>query len=404
MFKSRKLSWPDPERSIGQMSELIGNNFCWEATGPALELFEQQLAGRIERIFCDHKDDLERDEEVAKSYSFHMWMIGRTASTARPTIVLTSRSKKLRAKAKRLIKDDGMLESFPEIDIKGLERSPAIPKGDPPSDGEEPSNDVYVDGHPPVRCGTPITIGGKHRATLGGLIYVNGICYGLTALHRNLVNSESWDDESDTGYEAEAAFDEDSDTESTSEYSSLPSARGKASLSTSYSSVLLKCTLGSASSTESNREDASPSALGSNSLLSASEASYSDDPLPNFADMQDKQSAKTAQTASFMAGTIDQNLSGSELDYSLFAIKGSFISYQVYLATLNKFFYRIRDGHLHEVKITALANSIKDVEILAVKKFASVRGKLISNPYFVKLAGSERFQKLWPVKLERHIS
>ena len=72
MFKSKKPSWPDPERSIRPMSELIGREFCWEATGPALEIFESQIASRIKRIFCDNKDDLERDEDVSGSYSFHI--------------------------------------------------------------------------------------------------------------------------------------------------------------------------------------------------------------------------------------------------------------------------------------------------------------------------------------------
>ena len=333
-----------------------------------------------------------------------MWMIGRTAATARPTIVLTSRSKKLREKAKRLIRDDGMLQSFPGIDIKGLERSPAIPRGDPPSNGEERSDEVYVDGYPPVKCGTSITIGGKHRATLGGIVYVNGICYGMTALHRNLFNSESWDEESGTICDAEAAFDEDSDTEATSEYSPLPSPRGEASLRTFSFSVLLTSTVGSASSTESGREDPSSSPLGSNSLLSVSNASSINDPVPNAVDLRDTQSVNGARTASFMAGIIDESLSGSELDYSLFAIDRSLLPYFENLYSLNSFSYQLRDNHVGIKEITAVAKSMQDVDILAAKESASVHGKLISNPYFVKFAGSKRFQKLWPVKLEQQIS
>lgn len=40
---------------------------------------------------------------------------------------------------------------------------------------------------------------------------------------------------------------------------------------------------------------------------------------------------------------------------------------------------------------------------LATAKSGILRGFLMKNPYYIKMAGSARYQKMWPVQLDRNI-
>jgi hypothetical protein len=40
---------------------------------------------------------------------------------------------------------------------------------------------------------------------------------------------------------------------------------------------------------------------------------------------------------------------------------------------------------------------------IATGKSGVIKGTLINNPYFIKMAGSESYQKMWPVQLETNI-
>ena len=149
---------------------------------------------------------------MSRTLSFHMWMIGRDASSARPTIVFTSRSSRLRSKAKRFVEEDGMMADLPAIELKGLDKMPAVPRGANHSTelrDDEIESSVYLLGTPRSLCGAPILLGHSNRATLGGTILIDGVYHGITVLHPRLDKAEEFEDVAEK--EGSLAFDEDID-------------------------------------------------------------------------------------------------------------------------------------------------------------------------------------------------
>jgi hypothetical protein len=47
MLGARTAGWEDPEESIGRKITAIGSKTAWEATGPAVEIFENEFSGVI---------------------------------------------------------------------------------------------------------------------------------------------------------------------------------------------------------------------------------------------------------------------------------------------------------------------------------------------------------------------
>ncbi|MCJ1358863.1 MAG: hypothetical protein MMC33_008863 [Icmadophila ericetorum] len=183
----------------------------------------------------------------------------------------------------------------------------------------------------------------------------------MTALHHNLSGNADWDEEDLTGNQNRVVFDEDSDTDTSWENSSLPSARG------------------STSSIESGREESFHGSISDGTPSSSSEASHSPISQPTSASRYSSVSLSERLQAQRLIGKIGPRLSQIDSDYSLFIV--------------------IRFSGLPNTG----TNTIVCGEILAVTNSRVIKGKLISNPYHVKMAGSKRSQKLWPVQLEREI-
>jgi hypothetical protein len=51
-----------------------------------------------------------------------------------------------------------------------------------------------------------------------------------------------------------------------------------------------------------------------------------------------------------------------------------------------------------------IATKVIESEVwVATGKSGIIKGTLVKNPYFIKMAGSENYQKMWPVQLETNI-
>ncbi|KAH6664905.1 hypothetical protein B0J14DRAFT_681363 [Halenospora varia] len=107
--------WPNPQLSTGTKCNRVGNQECWEAIGPAQELFAQ-LSQSIADLLDARVEDIEEGEPVAGNIlTFGMYMIGRDQTTARPALIFTCRRPKPRRRAIKFIKESEILKGYPKI-------------------------------------------------------------------------------------------------------------------------------------------------------------------------------------------------------------------------------------------------------------------------------------------------
>lgn len=213
-LKHKNSCWPDPEASIGRECMNIQSYVCFEAKGPALDIF-LKLAPQIQVLLDDHRDGCFMGcEEQPRTISYHIWMVGHQRPKAKPTLIISSKSKSQRLAAKDLIRDSGLLDQFPGVQLKTLDKRPAVLQADYVNSFmavDRNDNTLYVIGTPTNPCGALLTLGSRRKATLGGVIIIGGQYYGMTALHRQHCEDQETESQDDDG--KIIAFDDDSDLE-----------------------------------------------------------------------------------------------------------------------------------------------------------------------------------------------
>jgi hypothetical protein len=119
-----KAPWPNPQLSLGGKCDNLGANECWEAVGPAQEVFSK-LAAKIGAILDTRVDELEEGEPMdGNPTTFGMYMIGKTPATARPTVLFTCQSANPRQRAVKFVKEAGILKEYPGIALAGSSTTP----------------------------------------------------------------------------------------------------------------------------------------------------------------------------------------------------------------------------------------------------------------------------------------
>lgn len=108
LLKRNQNLWPDPEASTGTLHRKMGRFYCWEAVGPARELFIQ-IAEEI-KIYLEKSSD-----PVSHTVTWTMYMIGLTKQCAKPTIMFCCQVPSPRKQARRLIEESAILEKYPGI-------------------------------------------------------------------------------------------------------------------------------------------------------------------------------------------------------------------------------------------------------------------------------------------------
>ncbi len=224
MFDNKNSAWPDPEQSIGKECLSISGLRCWLPIGPALVAFEI-LSKDLQALLDKHKDALKQGEPKPRAISFNMWMTGSKPESSSPTIVFSSKSPRQRAFAKALLKDSKLLDQYPGVRIKTLDRMPAIYQAgsqqpdtiettcdstdNVPNDGSEEA--IYMVDDSRGSCGALIAFGRLRLATMGGILLINGTYYGISAQHGRYEFLEEPEDAINEGNSL--CFDHDSDTE-----------------------------------------------------------------------------------------------------------------------------------------------------------------------------------------------
>ena len=224
ILNNKNSIWPDPEQSIGEECPSISGMRCWLPIGPALAAFEV-MAKDLQKLLDKHKDALMEGESKPRAISFNMWMTGSKPELCGPTIVFSSKSPRQRLFAKALLKDSKILDQYPGIRIKTVDRMPAIYRaGSQEPDTIEPARDItenvpnngteeaiYMVDDSRGSCGALIAFGHLRLATMGGILLINGTYYGISAQHGRYELLEEPEDSTNEG--ASLCFDDDSDAE-----------------------------------------------------------------------------------------------------------------------------------------------------------------------------------------------
>lgn len=175
---------------------------CWEAVGPAWEMMNQ-ISKPIRNLLQQRNEYLQEGTNIPRAISFTMYMIGRTAETANPTIIFSCENKEPRKRARKIIEESNLLDDYPGVVLGDSSRAPvlsrpAIPLASHGLGGAsqvssisdlsmEHRTSIYYS--PPIRHGDGISVSVKsatqefRQATLGGFILVGGKILGLTVAH-----------------------------------------------------------------------------------------------------------------------------------------------------------------------------------------------------------------------------
>jgi hypothetical protein len=181
--RSRLLAMSSPNRyedSFGNALSDLGGQKRWSLAGKAEDLWTKfQLS--IRDMIVAHRDRIYKglpNADVIK----HCWMLGPDQTNAVPSIVLCSNILKIVYRAARVIKEHGKMVKEAGFKVKLLPIDQITLLSPDMGEGEELRNDNIES--PPNLCGRRILATGSRReATLGGIINLDGVNYGLTVAH-----------------------------------------------------------------------------------------------------------------------------------------------------------------------------------------------------------------------------
>lgn len=109
--RKKKTRRPDPEKSIGQSYGEKQGNLCWQAQGPAREAFCLMAP-----IIKKHLNNCSNVVPGADWITWSIYMIGKSESTAIPTIMFESFQKAPRKEAMEMVRKSGILKEYPGIE------------------------------------------------------------------------------------------------------------------------------------------------------------------------------------------------------------------------------------------------------------------------------------------------
>jgi hypothetical protein len=98
-------------------------------------------------------------------------------------------------------------------------------------------------------------------------------------------------------------------------------------------------------------------------------------------------------------GLVITKHSSNDLDYDIFPIDDPSYHVPNRMSLPRKFGESPR-----HICIKSIASKIVDGDVwVAAGKSGVIKGTIIRNPYFIKMAGSSNYQKMWPVELDKNI-
>jgi hypothetical protein len=94
--------------------------FCWEAKGSHRDQFDQDISPKIIKLLEECLDSIPGNDQVTLS----LYMVGRSALEAIPTIMLISRNEQLRRGVQKALSESGILSQYPEFGTKYVNKDP----------------------------------------------------------------------------------------------------------------------------------------------------------------------------------------------------------------------------------------------------------------------------------------
>lgn len=180
--------WLNPEDSIGRYIGKAKWDHIWEAIGPARDVFIT-VAPKI-------KDYLESAvEPISSRVTWSMYMIGKSASQASPSIIFCCDVLQHRREVRNTIKDSGILNDYPGVKTGHLPRPPDFDQLVPLGGGGQPPYNrgeiVALTAPAKSACGSKLFIVANGSssvpqapvATIGGVIRLGEEFYYTTAAH-----------------------------------------------------------------------------------------------------------------------------------------------------------------------------------------------------------------------------
>lgn len=381
MFEVKKPSWPNPQDSIGQEClnvKFVNGLRCWQVVGPALEVMEK-LCVPIKDLLDKHQELLEQGESKPRAMSFEMWMLGALPTSAQPTIVFSSKSKRQRTYAKVLLKKSKLLDEYPSLQIKALDRMPAVYQSAervPEANTSIASdNDVFLADESCEPCGALITFGHAKMATMGGVLLINGVHYGISAQHaRHRPLAELEDNVPDSG---PLCFDDDSDIENDdlmdiTSAASISCYSDDEVCSDSYESLLAESIFDAPYKPQAQSKDHCSSQLLDGVL-------------------------QRGESSARQISSLPTDYTETDLDYEIFQLD------DVQLQGPNSIHLPGSHGSPSTyIKPKGIMRNLLESDVWAATgTTGSVSGIILKSPVFIKMERSQRFQEMWTVKLDR---
>lgn len=186
--------WSNPELSIGPSCgslDTLGEHKCWavKEDSPAHQVWKL-IAKPIVLLLQEHSKELDTKD---MDLMVEVFMIGEEAESASPTILFSCQNPRIRHRAMALVKGSSILK-----DHDGLLMAECSRRRRPLAMEENAEMATLPPGvyatEPLRHCGVSVLISGEQRgsprrATLGGIVFIAGLFYGLITLYACKQNS-----------------------------------------------------------------------------------------------------------------------------------------------------------------------------------------------------------------------
>ncbi|KAK0611819.1 hypothetical protein B0T14DRAFT_489074 [Immersiella caudata] len=174
--KGSTASWPNPHLSIGRFVCKVGRISCWEAQGPARNVFNE-IAPKI-------KSYLERSvEPISSRVTWSIFMFGKAEKSANPTIVFCCDVAAHRKDVRKVIVESGLLDGYRGLKTGHMPKPPGFEQLVPLASGAPLSATTTSSDWTTSSCsGMRIFVGGS-PATIGGVVQIRDRFYYTTAGH-----------------------------------------------------------------------------------------------------------------------------------------------------------------------------------------------------------------------------
>lgn len=402
-----KTSWPNPEASVGRFIVRIGKESCWEAVGPARDVFVT-LGEEIKRYLDDFS------EPLPACVTWSIYMVGNTPESANPTIIFCCDEVAQRKEVRNTVRESKITAAYPSIALKHLPRAPdynqlvLLASQTVESDTVMASHLGTNDSETPSRRNKPLIfstsgqivpgaqllIKSTHqdararKATLGGVVRVGQNYYCMTTAHALAEDTglpapiEPYEDEllfSDSEMNDES---DDEEGEITSR-GSLSSVSSQGDADSRYSSPPRSC-----SSSSDSWADVDALSQATSHILEGIPHTDPDATPVTSLDTLNDFPISTPLVIDFFLSSIDGP--HPELDYALLEIPSTFLSSLKAVGLPNDF---------QRTSITPLnPGDIRIFSCLASK--GRVVGWLSQKPSYMRLPNSKISQQVYTVRLD----